>query len=257
MAWSTRQLAEIAGTTVKAVRHYHEVGLLDEPARKSNGYKQYGTAHLVRLLQIKRLGDLGVPLAQIATMGHADKDPDEALRVLDSELEATVERLQQVRAELAVILHHRAPADLPAGFSAIAGELSEPEKSMLMIYAQVYDEPTMDELRRLMHAERRTDLDDDFQALPADADKATRRQLAERLAPVMRAQLETYPSFMDPEPHALRGPELMQSTITQALVELYNPAQLEVLYRAHLIVQGKTDERLDATEPTADQEIGG
>ena len=31
MPWSTRELAELAGTTVKAVRHYHEIGLLDEP----------------------------------------------------------------------------------------------------------------------------------------------------------------------------------------------------------------------------------
>ncbi|MEQ3553652.1 WhiB family transcriptional regulator [Pseudonocardia nematodicida] len=40
VAWSTRQLAELAGTTVRAVRHYHEVGLLDEPARRANGYKR-------------------------------------------------------------------------------------------------------------------------------------------------------------------------------------------------------------------------
>ncbi|WP_433560110.1 MerR family DNA-binding transcriptional regulator [Pseudonocardia xinjiangensis] len=28
MAWSTRELADLAGTTVRAVRHYHDVGLL-------------------------------------------------------------------------------------------------------------------------------------------------------------------------------------------------------------------------------------
>ncbi len=52
MAWSTRQLAALAGTTLRAVRHYHEVGLLDEPERASNGYKQYRTEHLLRLLRI-------------------------------------------------------------------------------------------------------------------------------------------------------------------------------------------------------------
>ena len=49
MAWSTRQIADLAGTSVRAVRHYHEVGLLAEPERRSNGYKQYGVAHLVRV----------------------------------------------------------------------------------------------------------------------------------------------------------------------------------------------------------------
>src|ERR687892_734354 len=47
MAWSTREIAELAGTSLRAVRHYHEVGLLEEPARRANGYKQYGVAHLI------------------------------------------------------------------------------------------------------------------------------------------------------------------------------------------------------------------
>ena len=40
MAWSTREIAELAGTSLRAVRHHHEVGLLAEPERRSNGYKQ-------------------------------------------------------------------------------------------------------------------------------------------------------------------------------------------------------------------------
>lgn len=31
MGWSTPQLAELAGTSLRTVRHYHEVGLLDAP----------------------------------------------------------------------------------------------------------------------------------------------------------------------------------------------------------------------------------
>ena len=70
MAWSTRQLAELAGTTVKTVRHYHEIGLLSEPERASNGYKQYRTEHLVRLLQamaVKRAASNSASSAIIAT----------------------------------------------------------------------------------------------------------------------------------------------------------------------------------------------
>ncbi|MFH8439740.1 hypothetical protein ACWGJV_30675 [Streptomyces tendae] len=36
MAWRPRQLAELAGTTVGAVRHYPDVGLLEEPPRRAN-----------------------------------------------------------------------------------------------------------------------------------------------------------------------------------------------------------------------------
>jgi DNA-binding transcriptional MerR regulator len=42
MAGSTRELAEFAGITVNTIRHYHRLGLLDEPKRRYNGYKQYG-----------------------------------------------------------------------------------------------------------------------------------------------------------------------------------------------------------------------
>ncbi|MCX6466467.1 MAG: MerR family transcriptional regulator [Pseudonocardiales bacterium] len=46
------------------MRHYHDVGLLEEPRRRTNGYKQYGVAHLVRVLRITRLADLGLTLPQ-------------------------------------------------------------------------------------------------------------------------------------------------------------------------------------------------
>jgi DNA-binding transcriptional MerR regulator len=99
MGWSTREVAELAGTSLRAVRHYHEVGLLEEPERLSNGYKQYRVRYLVRLLHLKRLTNLGFSLAQVAEMGEPDEHPAEALRQLDPQLKGTVERLQGVRAE--------------------------------------------------------------------------------------------------------------------------------------------------------------
>ncbi len=39
--WSTR---ELAGTTLKTVRHYHRLRLPEEPERAANSYKQYGPA---------------------------------------------------------------------------------------------------------------------------------------------------------------------------------------------------------------------
>ncbi|WP_428950036.1 MerR family transcriptional regulator [Streptomyces sp. cg35] len=113
MAWSTREIAELADVSLRVVRHYHEVGLLSEPERRSNGYKQYGVAHLLRLLRIKRLTDIGFSLAQIAAMGEGDEHPVEALHTLDAELAAIIERLQRARAELALILRQSLPADLP------------------------------------------------------------------------------------------------------------------------------------------------
>jgi DNA-binding transcriptional MerR regulator len=139
VAWSTREIAELAGTTVRAVRHYHEVGLLDEPERRANGYKQYGVAHLIRVLRIKRLTDLGFSLPQIAAMGDADEHPAEALRTLDAELAATIERLQRVRVELGLILRQAAPTDLPPEFAPATAraELSDADRSFIVVMTRV------------------------------------------------------------------------------------------------------------------------
>lgn len=241
MAWSTREIAELAGTTVKAVRHYHEVGLLEQPERASNGYKQYGIAHLLRVLQIKRLVDLGVPLAQVATMGRADHDPDEALRLLDADLAASIERLQRVRAELAVILRHRAPVDLPAVFSAAGGDLNDTDRKMLTIYTRIFDETWQDDLCQLIADEPRTAADDEFDQLPADADEATRQRVAEGLVPALR-QARDHAMLSDPQAHAARSPAETTRTMIAALRELYNTAQLDVLHRAHLLAQEDDDD---------------
>lgn len=242
MAWSTSEIAELAGTTLKAVRHYHKLGLLDEPVRASNGYKQYQVAHLVRLLQITRLANLGVPLAQIAEMGHADQEPEAALRALDAELAATVERLQRIRGELASILANGAPAEMPTGFGAAATELSDADRSIIMVYSRILDDPAMQDMQQIVADERGSSTDAEFDALPPDADLASRRRLAAELAPVIGRLTETYPWLNDPGARAPRGAAFAEDTVTQALRELYNPAQLEVLYRAHLISNGTAEE---------------
>lgn len=37
MAWSTRELANLAGTTLNTVRYHHRLGLLDVTDRAANG----------------------------------------------------------------------------------------------------------------------------------------------------------------------------------------------------------------------------
>lgn len=101
MSWSTREVGELAGTSLRTVRHYHDVGLLEAPARGANGYKRYGVAHLVRLLRIRRLTDLGFSLIQIAAMSETGDHPAQALRSVDAKLAETIARLQRARLEVA------------------------------------------------------------------------------------------------------------------------------------------------------------
>lgn len=230
MAWSTRQVAELAGTTVKAVRHYHQVGLLAEPERASNGYKQYRTPHLVRLLQIKRLSDLGLPLSQIATLGNADSEPDQAIRVLDAELAATMERLARIRAELAILLHHRAPMELPVEFGPVAEELSEADRALILIYSRVMDAEAMEQVRNMVGVRDVTD--EEFDALGPEADEATIERLAARMVPAVRKTRGKSSWTSDPSQHAAQN---AQKTVMQAVLELYNPAQVRVLRRANVM----------------------
>ncbi|GAA3618798.1 MerR family transcriptional regulator [Nonomuraea rosea] len=239
MAWSTRQLADLTGLTVKAIRHYHEIGLLDVPERAANGYKQYKISHLIRLLQIKRLRDLGVPLSQVAAMGRADEEPDEAIRVLDAELEATIERLNRVRAELAVILRHRAPMHVPTEFAPISRKLSDANQSLFLVYSTVFSEEGMEEFRQIIAAS--DDTDDEFDVLPPDADDATVDRIAERILPMVRRMREEHPWSNDPVADSPRGTELANSTLAHAVVEFYNPAQLRVLQRLNVLLEQATD----------------
>ena len=66
------QAAAFVGVTVKTVRHYHKLGLVEEPERDTSGYRRYASADLLRLVQVRTLAEAGVPLAEIGAMLDAD-----------------------------------------------------------------------------------------------------------------------------------------------------------------------------------------
>ncbi|MER5441527.1 MerR family transcriptional regulator [Streptomyces sp. NPDC002790] len=62
------QAAAYAGVTIKTVRHYHRLGLVAEPERDTSGYRRYGSAELLRLVQARTLAGAGVPLAEVGEL---------------------------------------------------------------------------------------------------------------------------------------------------------------------------------------------
>ena len=56
---SVGQVAKRAGVGVETVRFYERQGLLDEPARKESGYRQYGDDAVAVLRFIRRAKELG------------------------------------------------------------------------------------------------------------------------------------------------------------------------------------------------------
>ncbi|RAO29966.1 hypothetical protein PSN13_05165 [Micromonospora saelicesensis] len=234
--WSTRELAEIAGTTLRTVRHYHRIGLLEEPGRAANGYKQYRIRHLIRLLRIRRLVDLGVPLADIAAMDNSAEGAERTFRALDAELAASIERQQRIREELAGILRHPDRVDLPPDFGHLAGDLSEGERAFLLVCSRVFEPSVLDTLRKT-HTVAPTAAEKDLGALTEDASEGTRQRLAERLAPEIDRNRQKYPRLRELAEQGAAGQEPRNwSVFLHAVVELYEPAQIDVLQRANVIL---------------------
>ncbi len=98
------QLADYAGVTIKAIRHYHKRGLLDEPPRDSSNYRRYSAQDAITLVKIKTLADAGVPLARIKELLAADPDQfAAAITEIDRKLQERVAALLRTRERIAQI----------------------------------------------------------------------------------------------------------------------------------------------------------
>lgn len=96
------QLAAYAGVTVRAVRHYHQIGLLPEPERNRSGYRTYDAAAVVRLIRIRTLADAGVPLARVQQLLDAGAEEfARSVEEIDKELRGEIRRLQGNRRRIA------------------------------------------------------------------------------------------------------------------------------------------------------------
>lgn len=255
MSWSTRELAELAGTTVNTVRHYHQLGLLDEPERLSNGYKQYGVPHLLTLLRIRRLVDLGVPLSRVADMVTTSDMSTETLHEIDDELQAGIARLTKARERIAAILRERAAPDIPAGFETVAARMSEADTQLIGVMSRFYDEEAMANLAEMMNQSDDA-LSAEVDALPADADEATIDSLATRYAPVIARDFIAHPWMRKPVARAQASTPTEYEAIAYSIVELYNPAQLEVFVRANRLAHRLAD-AAEAAASADGSEAGG
>ncbi|HEY9373573.1 MerR family transcriptional regulator [Streptomyces sp.] len=88
------EIAALVGVTPRAVRHYHHLGLLPEPARRANGYRAYTVRDAVLLARIRRLTELGLGLDEVRDV-LADDGGRELVEVLE-ELDEDLRRQEAV-----------------------------------------------------------------------------------------------------------------------------------------------------------------
>jgi DNA-binding transcriptional MerR regulator len=79
MEWSIQQIAKLAGTTSRTLRHYDDIGLLAPSSVGHNGYRHYDEAALVRLQRILLLRELGLGLPQITEVLAREQSEAHAL----------------------------------------------------------------------------------------------------------------------------------------------------------------------------------
>lgn len=148
------ELADLAGVTVRTLRHYHQVGLLPEPPRSSGGYRQYEVGHLVRLLRITRLTALGVPLSALSGVLDDPSAAEELLEALDQEAATEIARLTARRESIALVRRLGGPPDLPP---ELAAWRSAPEAEIPADMAR-YEHEQLVLLGHLLGAEGSADL---------------------------------------------------------------------------------------------------
>jgi DNA-binding transcriptional MerR regulator len=98
------------------VRHYHHLGLLPEPERRANGYRDYTLRHAVVLARIRRLTELGLGLAEVRDVlaDDAGRELVEVLGELDEDLARQESAIRERRARLRVLREDARRGRLPA-----------------------------------------------------------------------------------------------------------------------------------------------
>ncbi|GAA1863275.1 MerR family transcriptional regulator [Asanoa iriomotensis] len=130
------QLASYAGVTVRAVRHYHHVGLLPEPERDASGYRRYGAKAVIALIKIRTLANAGVPLSRIGQMLDADpRGFAEEVERIDGDLRDEIDRLETSRKQIAQLTAGDSLA-LPPEVTAYLDRLREIGASERMVAAE-------------------------------------------------------------------------------------------------------------------------
>ncbi|MFH8466078.1 MerR family transcriptional regulator [Streptomyces sp. NPDC017991] len=254
------ELAAAVGVTTRTVRHYHQLGLLPEPERRPNGYRDYGLRHAVALARIRRLTELGLGLAEVRDVlaDDAGRDLAEVLAELDDDLARQETAIRARRLRLRALLDGgRMPAEGPVSpeLAAVFSELTrhpEPaiaakDREMIALLETVAAPEDRERLLSALRAvadvpgalERThaayTLLDELADADPADPRvEEAAHALAdclpdEALAGLGLADLD--PDALDPDGPETNGPETNGGGFLSAFLDDFPPAQSAAVLR--------------------------
>ncbi len=248
------EIAKIANVSTRTLRHYHQMGLIPEPPRHANSYRDYSAADLALLLRIKRLAALGFALSDIKGMlddearagGAPSALQEDALERLDAELEQQIEQLQEQRRVIAALRAEQLDPALPVRFAKAVKRLYRPDEhakgaepatqqsAVMAVVGHVYTDADVAELERIVDEAERLGLLDALQEmerrieqLPADKSEDERAELVDGAMHVLRPLLPCFSAENwedDPNEDIWRLVDSLQA-------ESVNEAQLDVNQR--------------------------
>jgi len=191
----SKEIAGLAGVSIRTLRHYHQIGLLPEPPRQNNGYRVYSVPHLIRLLRIGQLTALGFSLSQIPAFldGGAEMSEDSLDALLEG-LTRQIDLLERQRRTVTALRGGNGPPDMAPEFAASLMPLEvgrDPKavragREQSVLLSHLLDEGQRAELARLYdqladleYSATVRELGDRFDALGPDSDDVEISALAE------------------------------------------------------------------------------
>lgn len=97
-----KALSDATGVEIDTIRFYEKQGLLPEPARTANGYREYEAAHLERLAFVRHCRALDMPLADVQRLlnlvGAPAGDHTDVDALVDAQLTRVRARLKSMKA---------------------------------------------------------------------------------------------------------------------------------------------------------------
>lgn len=101
------QASKVSGVSQRMIRHYEQIGLIEPPARRDSGYRDYSDRDVHSLRFIARARDLGFPVPEIGKLlalwrdqGRSSSEVRELALARIDELKAKEREIAEMRRTL-------------------------------------------------------------------------------------------------------------------------------------------------------------
>lgn len=250
----SKELASLAGVTVRALRHYHQVRVLPEPRRSANGYREYTVHDLIRVLRVKRLAAIGIPLDKMGgILDSTGQSQNDLLIDLDRELDAQITRLTSQKALLGMILEQETSPDVPPEFArftrmfALAGHseaINQLDREQAVLLAHLLDDAGISHLVALHERATAPDLVDVISDLTTRLDHLGADTSPAEIDRLVDDFVERLGMIIHEFSHAPGGIDLIDeeasNLFNQHMYDALNPEQKIVITRAVKLLEAQT-----------------